>query len=86
MQEVGVCLSEQRFKTFFRLYIDFSNNSRKWPLCGWKPVEFSRLYNNFSKPSISFGKNMQQAFEDGTINKDELMEGIRKLGVDVVDE
>ena len=86
LQEVGVCLTEQQFKTFFRLYSDFSNNSRKWPLSGWKPVELSRLYNYFSKPSISFGKNMQQAFEDGSINKDELMEGIRKLGVDVVDE
>lgn len=86
LQEVGVCLTEQQFKIFFRLYSDFSNNSRKWPLCGWKPVELSRLCNHFSKPSISFGKNIQQAFEDGSINKDELMEGIRKLGVDVVDE
>lgn len=86
LQEVGVCLTEQQFKTFLRLYSDFSNNSRKWPLCAWKPVELSKLYNHFSKPSISFGKNMQQAFEDGNINKDELMEGIRKLGFDIVDE
>lgn len=39
----------------------------------------------FSKPAISFGKNMQRAFEDGTLNKDELIEEIRKLGIDVID-
>ena len=85
LQEVGVCLTEQQFKTFLQLYSDFSNSSRKWPLCGWQPVELSNLYKNFSKPAISFGKNMQRAFEDGTLNKDELIEGIRKLGIDVID-
>lgn len=85
LQEVGVCLTEQQFKTFLQLYSDFSNSSRKWPLCAWQPVELSNLYKNFSKPAISFGKNMQRAFEDGTLNKDELIEEIRKLGIDVID-
>ena len=85
LQEVGVCLTEQQFKTFLQLYSDFSNSSRKWPLCGWQPVELSNLYQNFSKPAISFGKNMQRAFEDGTLNKDELIEEIRKLDIDVID-
>ena len=85
LQEVGVCLTEQQFKTFLQLYSDFSNSSRKWPLCGWQPVELSNLYKNFSKPAISFGKNMQRAFEDGTLNKDELIEEIRQLGIDVID-
>lgn len=52
---------------------------------GWQPVELSNLYKNFSKPAISFGKNMQRAFEDGTLNKDELIEEIRKLDIDVID-
>ena len=65
--------------------MDFSNNSRRWPLSGRKPIELLIIYNSDTKPAISFGKNMQRAFEDGTLNKKEIVQRIRKLGLDVVE-
>ena len=65
--------------------MDFSNNSRRWPLSGWKPIELPIIYNSDTKPAISFGKNMQRACEDGTLNKKEIVQRIRKLGLDVVE-
>ena len=78
-------LTEQQLKTFLKLFMDFSNNSRRWPLSGWKPIELPIIYNSDTKPAISFGKNMQRAFEDGTLNKKEIVQRIRKLGLDVVE-
>ena len=78
-------LTEQQLKTFLKLFMDFSNNSRRWPLSGWKQIELPIIYNSDTKPAISFGKNMQRAFEDGTLNKKEIVQRIRKLGLDVVE-
>ena len=78
-------IRKQQLKTFLKLFMDFSNNSRRWPLSGWKPIELPIIYNSDTKSAISFGKNMQRAFEDGTLNKEEIVQGIRKLGLDVVE-
>ena len=78
-------IGKQQLKTFLKLFMDFSNNSRRWPLSGWKQIELPIIYNSDTKPAISFGKNMQRAFEDGTLNKEEIVQGIRKLGLDVVE-
>lgn len=86
IEEVGVRITEQQLKTFLKLFMDFSNNSRRWPLSGWKPIELHIPYNSDTKPAISSGKNMQKAFEDGTLNKVEIVQGIRKLGLDVIEQ
>lgn len=85
LEEVGILITELQLKTFLKLFIDFSNNSRRWPLSGWKPIELPIPYNSDAKPAISFGKNMQKAFEDGTLNKEEIIEGIKKLGLVVIE-
>lgn len=85
IEEVGVRITEKQLKTFLKLFTDFTNKSRHWPLSGWKPIELHVPYNSDTKPAISFGKNMQKAFEDGTLNKEEIMQKIRKLGLDVVE-
>lgn len=86
LEEVGVRITELQLKTFVKLFMDFSNNSRRWPLCGWKPIELHVPYAIDTKPAISFGKNMQKAFEDGTLNKEEIIKGIKRLGLNVIDK
>ena len=54
-------------------------------LSGWKPVELARMTLSRGMPAISFGPGLQKAFADGTMNREELIEGIRKLGLDVID-
>lgn len=85
LEEVGIRITELQLKTFLKLFMDFSNNSRRWPLSGWKPIELPIPYNGDAKPAISFGKNMQNAFDDGTLNKEEIIEGIKKLGLSVIE-
>ena len=85
LEEVGVRITELQLKTFVKLFMDFSNNSRRWPLSGWKPIELHSPYTSDAKPAISFGKNMQKAFDDGTLNKNEIIEGIKKLGLSVIE-
>ena len=63
----------------------YHNNSRLWGLSGWKPVELAQMTLSRGMPTISFGPGLQKAFADGTMNKEELIEGIRKLGLDVID-
>lgn len=85
MEEVGVSIEKQELETFLRLFTDFCNNSRQWVLSGWKPVELHVPNNSEAKPAISFGKNMQKSFADGSLNKEEVMEAIKKLGFDVIE-
>ncbi len=85
LEEVGVRLTEQQLKKLLGLVTAFHNNSHLWGLSGWKPVDLARMMPVRGTPAISFGPGLQKAFADGTMNREELMEGIRKLGLDVID-
>lgn len=85
LDEVGVRLTKSQMDTFLKLYTDFANNSRTWPLCGWKPIELHMKYRGNETPTISFGAGLQKAFADGSINKEEVVEGMKKLGFQVID-
>lgn len=84
LDEVGVRLTKSQLKTLLKLYTNFSNNSRWWPLCGWKPVELYMQYKGNEGPTISFGEGLQKAFADGSIHKEELIEEMKKLGFQVI--
>jgi len=85
LEEAGVCLTDKQLEKLLELVSAFHNNSRLWGLSGWKPVELARMSLSHGMPAISFGPGLQKAFADGTMNKEELIEGIRKLGLDVID-
>ena len=84
LEEAGVCLTDKQLEKLLKLVSAFHNNSRLWGLSGWKPVELARMTLSRGLPAISFGPGLQKAFADGTMNK-ELIEGIRKLGLDVIE-
>ena len=85
LEEAGVCLTDKQLEKLLELVSAFHNNSNLWGLSGWKPVELARMTLSREMPAISFGPGLQEAFADGTMNKEELVEGIRKLGLDVIE-
>ena len=85
LEEAGVCLTDKQLEKLLKLVSAFHNNSRLWGLSGWKPVELARMTLSCGLPAISFGPGLQKAFADGTMKREELIEGIRKLGLDVIE-
>lgn len=88
LEEVGVELTEKQLKKLLKLVTEFHNNSRHWFLSGWKPAELTRQYareNGGIPPAISFGPGMQKAFEDGSMDKEELIRMLREKGIQVVE-
>ena len=78
--EVGVRLTETQHSTLMRLMMQYHNGSRLWCLRGWTPNELAAMHGNTGAPSISFGPGIQEAFADGTMDKNELVRKIKDLG------
>ena len=78
--EVGVRLTETQHSTLMRLMMQYHNGSRLWCLRGWTPNELAAMHGNTGAPSISFGPDIQEAFADGTMDKNELVRKIKELG------
>ncbi len=80
LSEVGVRLTETQHSTLMRLMMQYHNGSRLWCLRGWTPSELAAKHGNTGAPSISFGPGIQEAFADGTMDKNELVRKIKELG------
>ena len=78
--EVGVRLTEKQHSTLMRLMMQYHNGSRLWCLRGWTPNELAAMHGNTGASSISFGPGIQEAFADGTMDKNELVRKIKELG------
>ncbi len=86
LNEVGVRMKESQVKELMRLIMDYHNNSRLWCLSGWKPSELAQRSSRGKGPmSISFGPNIQKAFADGSLDRNELVRAIQKLGLKVIE-
>lgn len=87
LQNVDVELNETIIKEFLRLFMDLSNNSHLWCLYGWTPSELAKeKYDPNIIPEIQFGSNMKKMFENGELDKDEIVKGIKEMGLKVYDE
>ena len=80
LDEVGVQLTEKKFETLIKLYMNLNNKSRLWCNCGWTPEELSKMSISTVPPSISFGSGLQAAFASGDINRAELEHTLREKG------
>ena len=86
LKEVGVELSKRQAQELIQLLTDYHNNSHLWGSSGWAPSDLA-WQNQPSRPmSISFGPNMQKMFADGTMDRNEIVRELRKMGVDVSEE
>ena len=85
VEEAGVEMTKEKMERFLRLMNDYHNNSRLWCLSGWKPCELAAMYRENKSPAISFGPGLQQAFAEGTLNREELVGKIREMGLQVLE-
>lgn len=85
LHEVGVRLTKTQLDRLVRHITETHNHSRLWCICGWKPSELARMRGNTGRPSISFGPGLQNAFANGTMDKDELVRKIQELGLKVTE-
>lgn len=85
LTEVGVQMEEPQVDELLRLINNYHNNSRLWCLSGWKPSELVQMYRGSGPTAISFGPNMQKAFADGSLDREELVREIRKMGLEVIE-
>lgn len=87
LQKLDVVLDEKNINEFLGLYMNLSNNSHLWSLLGWAPSDLAReRYNPNVVPMIQFGSNMQKMFENGELDKDELVKQIKELGLNVYND
>ena len=79
LREMGVLLTEQQSEKLLQLLVNVHNHCRKWCMCGWSPSDLASK----SRPqinTISFGSGLKKAFEDGSIDKNELIDSLIKQG------
>ena len=85
LEEAGVEMTFDKVDALSKLVMDFHNSSHLWCLSGWQPNELVKMYHGKSLTAISFGPEMQKTFADGSLEKDELVREIRKMGLDVIE-
>ena len=85
LHETGVQLEEKELQELLRLITESHNNSRLWCIGGWRPVDLAKISMRQGVPDIAFGPGMQRAFEEGAIDKEELISKMKEMGFGVVD-
>jgi len=85
LNEAGVVMKESHVKKLLKLITEYHNNSRLWCTAGWTPNELFSLNPPSNSPTISFGPGIQKTFADGSMDKEELIQLIKELGMDVLE-
>ena len=85
LSEVGVELTEKQLNQLLNLVMACHNSNHLWCLAGWSPQDLARRSRPGGPTAISFGPGLQKTFADGTMDMDELVKGLREMGLDVVD-
>lgn len=83
---MGVELSRKdQLDEILRAVNNMHNHQHLWCNHGWPPEELSRRMPAGGITSLSFGPNIQQAFAEGTMNKDELIRELSKMEIEVLE-
>lgn len=77
--------SMNQLDKIMNLLMKSSNNAHMWHNFGWTPNDLHEKADNPVPSAISFGPGIQKAFQNGTMNKDEITEKLKEMGIDVVD-
>lgn len=76
--------SEKQAEKFFSLLQDFMNNSHLWRNCGFTPTELFAMQPQQMPKTISLGPGIQKAIATGQIDREEIIEKFREMGIEVV--
>lgn len=86
LNAMGVRLKgEKQVNDILRLVNNMHNNQHLWCNRGWTPKELSKQISAWDMPTLSFGPNIQKAFSDGSMNKEELIRELKKMGIEVLE-
>lgn len=83
LEESDVLLTKKELQKLVQLLQDANNYSHHWSNRGWTPMEIHQKYGNPSPRSMSFGPGLQKAFANGDIDKNEIIEKLRSMGISV---
>lgn len=83
LEDADAMLTKKQFETLMQLMQDANNHSHLWSNCGWTPIALRQRYGNPAPRSMSFGPGLQQAFAKGDIDKNELIEKLKSMGISV---
>lgn len=85
LEEAGVEITEGKLKQLVALTMEYHNNSHLWCLSGWSPNELSAIYSGNGPVIMSLGSGIQQAFADGSLDREEFIREVRKMGIEVIE-
>lgn len=83
LEEADAKLTMAEYEKLLRLWQDANNHSHLWSNRGWTPIALHQRYGNPTLRSMSFGPGLQKAFADGDIDKKELIEKLKAMGISV---
>ncbi len=86
LNRMGVSFSRNKQpNTAIQAVSNMLNNQHLWCNRGWTPHELFTQAPVRSMPTMSFGPGMQQAFADGTMDKDELVRKLKEMSFGVLE-
>lgn len=83
LEEADAKLTAPEYEKLIYLWQEANNHSHLWSNRGWTPIELHKKYGNHVPQSISFGPGLQNAFATGDIDKNELVEKLKSMGITV---
>ncbi len=83
LEETDTLLTKKELETLLQLFQEANNHSHHWSNRGWTPTELSHKYGNPALKSVSFGSGLKKAFKNGDIDKKELIEKLKSMGISV---
>ena len=81
--EMGVEPSVKKMNEIMNAVMNMLNNQRLWCLSGWTPTELSKTLKPAGQPTISFGLGLQKAFENGDMDRKEIVKMLEAKGIKV---
>ena len=89
LEEMGVAMSKYKLDHIAQGLMEINNNAHLWCIRGWTPYDLHReaLKRAGSapgpKPELVMGPGYQKAFENGDMDRDELIRSLEKMGFKV---
>ncbi len=86
LTEMGVLLTDKQADHLMQSLMDYHNHLHLWCNCGWTPAEMTEKIFGSRRvlPQIQFGPGMEKAFSDGSLDRDELVNRLNEMGIDVL--
>lgn len=83
LEDVGVSCTERETEKMVQLVPSVANNTHLWHNFGWTPTDLHRRMGNQMPKTVVLGPGYQKAFAEGTLNREEIIQKFREMGIEV---